>query len=639
MVSRAQSFSWIRVLLLGVLASTLAGIAVPYFQDNLSEAQGTKARQDLEGIRKALQIRALRQPGAPLEGGLRDLEGTYLQALPLDPWGRPYQLDPSTGRVFTLGADQLPGGSGGDLDLSLSVQGLVDAPTWIQPLRSSRGLPPKLPGDPLRGEKTLAWQDVAKIPEDFLGLEAEVASFRHVEALLARGKPVRPEWVRIEDFLQAATRAMRPELESRLRGGEPLGLGPSILLDTELSPLPWEPSLSFLRLSFLVQRPGEIKVEGEALGEALPRKVPLPSKPRPWILLLDRSGSMGGPDRLDWAKQGIRIWAEALAPEDQLLFLSFADGVRREFSGSAKDLRLGLEEVLAGIRAKGGTSLAPAIERVFQEARRFGSGPQELSVLVLSDGLAGQGLGSLGNFSRLREACPVPTRWSSIGFGFGSDTHDPVVEALAQRGDGVQYRIARSSDLEAVFGSLPESQSPWVAEEAKLRVGFSKARVRRFHRLGFRSRNLSPQDFQSDPRDGGEIPPGHLVSVGYLLEEVPGQGGPLGEVELKLQDPGTKKSESFSQHLFAPPSPEAQSEIQRQLIRATALGLLLGHPDVGEGPREWLLQDLEGDSASSLREGESSGARFSGRLRAMAQAWKHQVPKTRGEDPRAFDQD
>ena len=45
------------------------------------------------------------------------------ELLPTDPWGRPYIYEPPTGggyeglRVFTLGADGLPGGDGEDADI------------------------------------------------------------------------------------------------------------------------------------------------------------------------------------------------------------------------------------------------------------------------------------------------------------------------------------------------------------------------------------------------------------------------------------------------------------------------------------------------------------------------------------------
>ena len=54
---------------------------------------------------------------------------TYI-TLPLDPWKRPYRYDPPTdtearARVYTLGRDGLPGGTGDDADID---SGSVSAP-------------------------------------------------------------------------------------------------------------------------------------------------------------------------------------------------------------------------------------------------------------------------------------------------------------------------------------------------------------------------------------------------------------------------------------------------------------------------------------------------------------------------------
>jgi general secretion pathway protein G len=55
----------------------------------------------------------------------RNWRGPYLrQALPLDPWGRPYQYvapglaNPTSYDLYTLGKDGRPGGTGEDADLT-----------------------------------------------------------------------------------------------------------------------------------------------------------------------------------------------------------------------------------------------------------------------------------------------------------------------------------------------------------------------------------------------------------------------------------------------------------------------------------------------------------------------------------------
>ncbi len=83
--------------------------------EGLAGAQRTKAQQDLDVIRNAILLHDSQQQ--QLEGGdLTPLLGRYLQELPKDPWGNPYFFDANLGIALSFGADEVPGGTGGDSD-------------------------------------------------------------------------------------------------------------------------------------------------------------------------------------------------------------------------------------------------------------------------------------------------------------------------------------------------------------------------------------------------------------------------------------------------------------------------------------------------------------------------------------------
>ena len=82
---------------------------------------------DLKGIEYALHAFQLKHQRYPsMEEGLRVLvDEQMLPELRPDPWGRPYAYNAGTEqfgpRVWTLGADGLPGGEGGNTDFFLSL--------------------------------------------------------------------------------------------------------------------------------------------------------------------------------------------------------------------------------------------------------------------------------------------------------------------------------------------------------------------------------------------------------------------------------------------------------------------------------------------------------------------------------------
>ena len=117
------------VVILGILAA----MVVPKVLDRPDQARATAARQDISGLMQALKLYRLDQGRYPSQArGLKVLAErpadasasnwrSYLERLPNDPWGKPYQyLNPGVNGeidVFSLGADGQPGGEGINADI------------------------------------------------------------------------------------------------------------------------------------------------------------------------------------------------------------------------------------------------------------------------------------------------------------------------------------------------------------------------------------------------------------------------------------------------------------------------------------------------------------------------------------------
>ena len=120
------------VVILGILAS----IVVPRIMDRPDDARLTKVKTDIRAVASALELYRLDNFHYPSsEQGLAALvkqptsrpaaknwkSGGYLDRLPRDPWGQPYQyLQPGLNGVFdlyTFGADSRAGGDGINADV------------------------------------------------------------------------------------------------------------------------------------------------------------------------------------------------------------------------------------------------------------------------------------------------------------------------------------------------------------------------------------------------------------------------------------------------------------------------------------------------------------------------------------------
>jgi len=133
---RARGFTLIEIMVVIVILGVLAALVVPKIMSRPDEARVVAARQDISSIMQALKLYRLDNSRYPTtEQGLAALvnkpgaepvpnnwkAGGYLEKLPKDPWGNPYQyLNPGVRGeidVFSFGADGQPGGNGNDADI------------------------------------------------------------------------------------------------------------------------------------------------------------------------------------------------------------------------------------------------------------------------------------------------------------------------------------------------------------------------------------------------------------------------------------------------------------------------------------------------------------------------------------------
>lgn len=131
-----RGFTLIEVLVVIAILGILAALIVPRIMDRPDQAKRVAATQDIATIMQALKLYHLDNGRYPTqEQGLRALvekpsaepvppnwkPGGYLERLPNDPWGNPYQyLNPGVHGeidVFSFGADGKPGGEGNDADI------------------------------------------------------------------------------------------------------------------------------------------------------------------------------------------------------------------------------------------------------------------------------------------------------------------------------------------------------------------------------------------------------------------------------------------------------------------------------------------------------------------------------------------
>ncbi|MDX2285579.1 MAG: VWA domain-containing protein [Bacteroidia bacterium] len=194
-------------------------------------------------------------------------------------------------------------------------------------------------------------------------------------------------------------------------------------------------------------------------------------------LVLDRSGSMQG-EKIAYVRQAAAFVVDHLGAEDTFALVQY-DSVIDVLSPAARvQDKAALKRQIQTIEARDSTNLSGGMLEGFSQAMSRKEPNRVNRVLLLTDGLANQGVTDPG---QLRKLAQDKFRQEGIGvstFGVGADFNEELLMGLAEYGGGNYYFIANPDEIPGIFQRELAGLLTVVAQQAVLTVSLGDTGLR-----------------------------------------------------------------------------------------------------------------------------------------------------------------
>ncbi|MFE7772987.1 VWA domain-containing protein [Streptomyces sp. NPDC057445] len=361
-------------------------------------------------------------------------------------------------------------------------------------------------------------------PADYLStfaLDVDTASYGYARRLLAEGRLPEPDSVRPEEFINSF----------RQDYPRPGSDGFTVTVDGARAGTREEEGWSLLRVG-LATRPST------RTGERPPAAL---------TFVVDISGSMAEPGRLDLVRESLDVLTDQLRDDDSIAVVTFSDEAEVRLPMTRLDgNRDRIHSIVDGLEPTDSTNVEAGVRTGYDaavEGRRRGANNR---VVLLSDALANTGETEadaiLERIGESRREYGI----TLFGVGVGSEYGDKLMERLTNRGDGHTTYVSTSAQARKVFVDQLPAHVELRARDAKAQVAFDSQTVKEFRLIGYENRAVADEDFRNDQVDGGEVGPGHTVTALYAVRLRDGASGHIATATVRWLDPRTRAPHEMS---------------------------------------------------------------------------------------------
>ena len=235
------------------------------------------------------------------------------------------------------------------------------------------------------------------------------------------------------------------------------------------------------------------------------------------VFLIDVSGSMMSPNKLDLVKSSMKLLVDQLREKDKVSIVVYAGAAGLVLSPTDGGNKTAIKDALDRLEAGGSTAGGAGIELAYKTARENFKRDGNNRVILCTDGDFNVGMSSDDEMERLIEKERKSGVYLTVlGYGMGNYKDDKM-QKLANKGNGNHAYIDGLQEAKKVLVNEFGGTLFTIAKDVKLQVEFNPKFVQAYRLVGYENRLLNKEDFNDDKKDAGELGSGHTVTAIYEI--------------------------------------------------------------------------------------------------------------------------
>lgn len=350
-------------------------------------------------------------------------------------------------------------------------------------------------------------------------IDADGASYSNVRRFIEDGFDPPKNAIRTEEMINYFVYDY-PEPEA----GETIGL------NGEICTCPWNEEHQLIRIG--------IKGKTIAPGDLPPANI---------VLLVDVSGSMSSPGKLELLKESFSSLVSQFREQDRIAIVTYAGNAGVALNSTPGNEKDKIMNVINNLESGGSTAGAEGIITAYEIAVENFVENGNNRIILATDGDFNVGPSSQEELVELIEEKRESGIFLTVlGVGYGN-LNDALMEQTANNGNGTYEYIDTYEQAQKVF-TAEYGKFYSVAKDVKIQVEFDPEKVSAYRLIGYENRLLEEEDFEDDTKDAGEIGSGQTITA--LYEIIPTNNSGSGksvtiDFRYKFSNENTSKSLSM----------------------------------------------------------------------------------------------